>query len=101
MIAVEVQRNPGAFDCKRCRHHHCDATGTWPESRGPAGYDLYEIPGVITSRVCLLPLVTGETAALLELYAHYKNRLLPFAGGLLDQPHYYLAAMAQLERMKS
>ncbi len=30
---------------------------------------------------------------LLKLYGHYKNQLLPFAGGLYDQPATYTEAM--------
>lgn len=95
---MEVRRHAKDFNCAKCpRNHHCDTTGEWPGSRGPAGYDLHEIPGVIVSRVCLLPMITNETTALITLHTHYKNRLLPFDGGLLNQPHYYLQAMELLE----
>ena len=97
---MEVSRNAKQFDCNKCpRNHHCDTTGEWPGSRGPASFDgLCEIPGVISSRTCLLPLVTRDANALLSLYTHYKNRLLPFDGGLLNQPHFYIAAMELIER---
>jgi hypothetical protein len=51
------------------------------------------IRGVIESRTCLLPMITQQSRYLLRMYTHYKNRLLPHAGGLLDQPHYYIDAM--------
>jgi len=51
------------------------------------------IRGVIESRTCLLPMITPASRLLLRLYGHYKSRILPHAGGLLDQPHHYIEAM--------
>jgi hypothetical protein len=48
---------------------------------------------VIESRTCLLPMITPGTRMMLQLYGHYKSKLLPHAGGLLDQPNYYVEAM--------
>jgi hypothetical protein len=48
---------------------------------------------VIESRTCLLPMITPQSQFLLRLHGHYKNQVLPFAGGLLEQPHYYAEAM--------
>jgi len=38
-------------------------------------------------------MVTPSSNFLLSLYRHYKAGVLPHAGGLLDQPHYYTEAM--------
>lgn len=57
---------------------------------------MFEIPGVIVSRTCLLPMITPQSRYLLRLYGHYQNRLLPYAGGLLNQPNYYIEAMEQI-----
>lgn len=52
---------------------------------------------MLESRICLKPLVTPKSATLLRLYRHYQNRLLPFAGGILDQPAQYQQAMELIE----
>ena len=51
---------------------------------------------MIESKVCLLPMVTPQSQYLIRLYTHYKNRLLPHSGGLLEQPNFYLEAMETL-----
>lgn len=38
-------------------------------------------------------MITAQSRFLMRMYGHYKNRLLPLAGGLLDQPNYYIEAM--------
>jgi len=38
-------------------------------------------------------MITPASRLMLRLYGHYKARLLPHAGGLLDQPNYYIEAM--------
>ena len=30
---------------------------------------------------------------MISLYAHYQNNLLPYEGGILDQPNYFVEAM--------
>jgi len=69
-----------------------------PKSRGPAGFNVFTIPGVIESKTCLLPLVTDKSWALLGLYRHYKNKILPYGGGILEQPNYYMQAMETLDK---
>lgn len=54
------------------------------------------IRGVIESRTCLLPMITPQSRFLLRMHEHYKHRILPYKGGLLDQPHYYAEAMEHL-----
>jgi len=34
---------------------------------------------------------------LINLYAHYKNKILPLSGGLLNQPNGYVRAMAVID----
>jgi hypothetical protein len=95
-----VRRNPGAFNCGICRQKHCDATGEHPGSIGPAGYPMWAIKEAeIESRTCFLPMVTEESWLFLRLYQHYKNGILPFPGGLLEQPHVYLKAMELLDHL--
>ena len=42
-------------------------------------------------------MVTEQDIWLLEMYAHYKNGVLPFAGGLLNQPNIYVEAMGVID----
>lgn len=83
---MEVHANPGAFNCETCTAQYCDDTRAAP-------FDRWEIPGVIKSRTCLKPMVTDEAIRMIKLYNHYKRGILLTAGGLLDQPNYYLAMM--------
>ncbi len=76
-----------AFRCKTCVWgRHCDESN-------PAPFAKWVIRGVIESRTCLLPMITEQTRFLLRQYAHYKSRVLPYAGGMLEQPNYYAEAM--------
>lgn len=52
----------------------------------------------LRSRVCFLPMVTQETEELVRLNAFWQQRLMPFAGGLLDQPNGFLRAMEVIDR---
>jgi len=56
-----------------------------------------EVPGVIDSNVCLKPMITSASAFYLRLHAHYKNGLLPYSGGLLDQPAVFIEIMEIIE----
>ena len=42
-------------------------------------------------------MMTADSHRFLRLYNHYKNGLLPQAGGICDQPNLYLEAMEMLE----
>jgi hypothetical protein len=87
IIALEVAMNAELFRCETCTWgRHCD-------ERNPAPFAKWVVRGVIESRTCLLPMITPASRVLLRFYGHYKQRLLPRAGGLLDQPHHYLEAM--------
>lgn len=97
--------------CKSCGWgRHCDNDRRWSDSRGPASFPRWIIPGVIESRVCLLPMVTEFASNVISMYGHYKAGYLLTAGGMLDQPNPYIEAMEileatmneqQLERLKS
>jgi len=67
-----------------------------PGSVGPAPLDRYVVDGVISSRTCLLPMVTPFSRECLRLFEHYRNNTLIRAGGLYDQPHRYIQAMSLL-----
>lgn len=62
---------------------------------------MFKIDGVmaIESNTCFLPMVTPQSRFLLRMYQHYRNRLLPYPGGLLSQPNYYLEAMEIIARI--
>jgi len=92
-----VRNNSDKFNCKKCSYnHHCDETGDISGSNGPAGYDIISVPGVIESRVCLLPMITPQSHSMLVMFKDRQNQLLPVHGGTLDQPNRYLQAMELL-----
>ena len=97
MIAVEVSKNPKNFDCSTCTQKYCDTDRALPGSLGPAPFDLYEIPGVVSSRTCLLPQISELSRECLKLFRHYKNGVLIRAGGLYDQPNRYITAMGIID----
>lgn len=51
----------------------------------------------LESRTCLLPMITEDSRALMQLFTHYKNGFMPFAGGVYDQPAVFGEAMALIE----
>lgn len=82
-----MAQNAELFRCETCAWgRHCDQSN-------PAPIAKWVIRGVIESRTCLLPMITPASRFLLRLYGHYKSRILPGAGGLLDQAHHYVEAM--------
>lgn len=55
---------------------------------------MFAIPEIgLESRTCLLPMITGASHEFMRLYTHYKNNVLPYAGGLYDQPAVWREAM--------
>ena len=97
-----MQENPERFNCKNCQlNHHCDTTLQWPESNGPAGYDIIEVQRAgfeFKSKTCLLPQITERTNYFFRLHKHYQNGVMPFSGGLLDQPAVFIEAMDIIDR---
>lgn len=83
-MACAVACEPQNYPCGTC---NCD-----PDGRDPWG-DKWKIPGVIESDVCLRKLLTPFSILMLDLYQHYGNGVLPFSGGLLEQPYTYFRAM--------
>lgn len=57
----------------------------------------WEIPGVLESNTCLLPMITEKTYTLIRLHKHYKNQILFEDGGLMRQPNVYLDAIETIE----
>lgn len=49
------------------------------------------------SNICMLPMITDDSWAVLGWHKHYKNGILLKGGGLLDQPNYYLEAMTLID----
>jgi hypothetical protein len=87
-----VAHNRDKFNCHACvNHRHCDDSN-------PAPFPMFVIEDIgLESRTCLLPMIDDESRHMLQLFTHYKNGILPFSGGLLDQPAAYSEAMATVE----
>lgn len=88
-MAVGVAANRKLFDCRTCHHRYCDDSNPAPWPRWTTDFRGERID----MRTCPLPRITTESAALLRLFRFYEQRVLPQAGGLLDQPHGYIQAM--------
>ena len=81
--------DPGRFDCSTCQHRHCDDSN-------PAGFDLYQVKypgGEITTRTCLLRMITDDSRFFMKLHVHYSSGFLAYSGNLLEQPNRYLRAI--------
>ncbi len=89
---MEVAFHRERFDCRACRYQrHCD-------ERNPAPFPMFAIAEIgLESRTCLLPMIHDGSRELMRLYRHYKNNLLPYAGGVLEQPNAYLEAMEVID----
>lgn len=66
---------------------------------GDAGIERWQIGEEFKSRICPRRLVTPASHAWLQLYSTYKAGHLLVAGGILDQPAIYIAAMTAIESM--
>ena len=85
-----VSREPENFPCHSC---NCDAVG-----RDPYG-ETWSVAGVLEkSPICPARLINDRSRFFLKLHRHYRNGVLPVAGGLLDQPYIYVRAMDIIER---
>lgn len=42
-------------------------------------------------------MLTDFTSAMLDLYGHYQNQILPFSGGIYEQPNAFQQAMNILD----
>lgn len=42
-------------------------------------------------------MVDGSMFDLIGLYRHYKNSVLPYSGGVYEQPNYYLRVMELMD----
>jgi len=87
---VDVAKAASEYNCKTCKTRHCDDSNP--------SHQLYEISHkkygvIIRTNTCLLPKITPQSHEFMHLYNHYKNGMLPFQGGLLDQPAAYVDAM--------
>lgn len=52
---------------------------------------------VLESATCLKPHSDSDTSHVLGLFGHYKRGFLLKAGGVEDQPKYYLDLMATID----
>lgn len=91
-----VAHNREQFNCQACPfHRHCDDSN-------PAPFPLFVVEEIgLESRTCLLPMITDESRFLMQMFSHYKNGLLPFDGGVLDQPAGFGEAMAHIDAMSA
>lgn len=64
---------------------------------GDAGFERWELRGEWKSRRCPRRLITYDSIRWLQLYRHYEAGHLLLAGGVLEQPALYLAAMAHID----
>ncbi len=79
------------FDCNNCTWgRHCDHSN-------PAPFNQWMIENVTESNICLKPIVSSKSLSFLRYYQHYKNGVLPYSGGLFDQPYGFVKAMAIIE----
>lgn len=79
------------FNCSTCKRRNCDETN-------PAKYPVWVIKAIgFESRICPLPMITSFSNEMVRLYWHYKNHLLPFGGGILNQPNIYGEAMSLID----
>lgn len=60
---------------------------------GEADIERWEIAGQWKSRVCPRRFVTDDSVAWFQLWNHYRDGHLAFAGGVLDQPALFMDAM--------
>lgn len=90
-MTVFVQE-PGKFDCNTCTWgRYCDASN-------PAPFEQWEVPAInMKSAVCLKPMVTEHSHALLRLWRHYRAGILPYSGGIMNQPTAYIEAMELID----
>jgi len=44
-------------------------------------------------------MITPESYFWIDLYEFYKDKVLPFSGGLLEQPNVYFDAMKTIDRV--
>ena len=86
-MATHVAIDPKWADCEGC---NC--------IDGVAGYERWELVGIIKTRHCPRRLVTQDSAAWIGLFTHYKAGHLAYAGGALDQPNKYLDAMKIIDQ---
>ena len=94
-MATAVAKEPKNLPC--LNNCGCDQNGTLP-----AG-STWEIPGgpgqppLVVLSTCPRRYVSVRSHFMMQLHRHYKNGVLPVAGGLLDQPYAYLQAMTTIE----
>lgn len=59
----------------------------------------WELPDGSVTNECPVNLIDADTLELLDVwFPHYKNGVLPVAGGLLDQSNWYIEAMTEINK---
>lgn len=57
----------------------------------------WEIEGIGRFNTCPMPQITDQSLELIKLHNHYRQGVLPWSGGLYEQPKGYLDAMEIIE----
>lgn len=71
----------GGFDCEHC---NCQPGEEWELRHG----DL-----VVRTDTCPAQIVDPDYLGIVHLYGFYRDGVLAYAGGVMDQPAFYLQAM--------
>lgn len=99
-----MARDRGEFTCAHCLRRNC-GDGRLGD-RGPAGY----APNVLTApdgsllwaeQTCPLPEIPAWSYAVMSLWWHWADGRLAVAGGVLDQPAWYVEAMRWLDSVSA
>lgn len=84
------------FDCRYCpwgrneTGHFCDDSNPAPGNIWVLMYNGREIE---KRKTCPKPIIGADSRLFLTLFGHYERRMLPLAGGILNQPKIYADAM--------
>lgn len=82
---------------RESKNYPCDSCDCFPGGKSRDG-TRWRIPSIeFESDVCPRQTISARTTLWLDLYGHYKNGVLPVAGGLLDQPYIYYRAMTIID----
>lgn len=93
-MATIVATDSKTYPCGKCS---CDAEGRHPDPTY-----RWSIPGILDqSPICPSKLAKPASWFWIDLYRHYKNGILPLAGGLLDQPNSFIRAMSTIDYWSS
>ena len=91
---MEVAKAASKYNCNTCQARHCDDSNPSNQSV-EISHPRFGV--IIRTNACLLPKLTPHAHEFMRLFNHYKNGILPFSGGLLDQPAAWYEAMCLID----